>query len=94
MANGPPPPIPSQLGYYTYLLQCADGTYYTGWTTQLNKRVSVHNAGKGAKYTRGRLPVQLVQYWCFETRSEAMRFEHWLKQLPRPEKERLIQSKT
>lgn len=79
--------------FYTYMLHCADGTYYTGWTTRLAHRLDVHNRGKGAKYTRNRLPVSLLGYWRFETKSEAMRFEYWVKQLPRTEKERLIAGK-
>ena len=58
---------------YTYILRCADGTLYTGWTNDLAHRVAVHQAGRGGKYTRARLPVELVYYETFETKREAMR---------------------
>lgn len=75
---------------YTYLLECADGSLYCGWTNHLNERVQAHNAGKGAKYTKSRRPVQLVYYEVFETKQEAMRREWALKQLTRKEKLDLI----
>jgi putative endonuclease len=71
---------------YTYLLQCADGSYYAGWTTDLEARVRAHNAGQGARYTRGRRPVRLV-YWEFQpTRSAAQRREAALRHLGRSQK--------
>ena len=76
--------------YYTYILRCSDGTYYTGYTDHLERRVKVHNKGKGAKYTRGRLPVELMYYEEFETKAEAMKREWKLKQLDRGKKEKLI----
>lgn len=75
---------------FTYMLQCSDGTLYTGWTTDLGKRLKTHNAGNGAKYTRTRRPVSLVYYESFATREEAMRREWQIKQLPRKEKLQLI----
>ena len=60
---------------YTYLLRCADGTLYCGWTNHLAARVAAHNAGKGAKYTKTRRPVVLAYYEEYATRSEAMRRE-------------------
>ena len=75
---------------YTYILQCSDGTYYTGWTNDIAKRLKTHNEGKGAKYTRARLPVTLAYYEAFETKEEAMRREWEIKQLSRKEKEKLI----
>lgn len=77
---------------YTYMLECADGTLYTGWTTDPRKRLDVHNSGCGAKYTRTRLPVKLLRAWEFETRSEAMRFEIRLKSLSRAQKLRLLEN--
>ena len=74
---------------YTYMVKCKDHTYYTGWTTDLNKRMAAHNNGTGAKYTRGRGPVALVYYETFETKEEAMRREWEIKQLSRKEKEKL-----
>lgn len=75
---------------YTYILKCADGTLYCGWTNQLEARVKAHNEGRGAKYTKGRGPVSLVYYEEFETREEAMRREAAIKKLSRREKEELI----
>lgn len=75
---------------YTYILQCADGTYYCGWTNNLDRRLKAHNEGKGAKYTRSRRPVTLVYYEAFSTKEEAMRREYEIKQLPRKKKEELI----
>lgn len=75
---------------YTYLLKCADGTLYCGWTNCLEKRIEAHNTGKGAKYTKGRCPVTLAYYEAFETKEEAMRREAAIKKLSRREKEALI----
>ena len=76
---------------YTYILKCSDGTYYTGWTNDLDKRLQAHNSGKaGAKYTRNRRPVALIYYEEFEDKKEAMRREYAIKQLTRKEKEALI----
>ena len=59
---------------YAYILECADGTFYCGWTNDLEKRVAAHNAGKGGKYTRSRLPVKLVYREEFDTKEEADNF--------------------
>lgn len=77
---------------YTYLLQCGDGSLYCGWTNHLEERVEAHNAGKGAKYTKSRLPVKLVYYECFATKQEAMRREWEIKQLTRKEKLALVEN--
>ena len=74
---------------YAYMLRCADGSYYTGWTNDLDKRVRAHNSGKGAKYTKTRTPVELVYYEEFYTKEDAMSREFAIKQLTREEKERL-----
>ncbi len=74
---------------YTYLLRCADGSLYCGWTNHLAARVSAHNAGKGAKYTKSRRPVVLAYYEEFATRSEAMHREAEVKKLTKKEKEEL-----
>lgn len=71
---------------YVYLLRCADGTLYTGWTNDLHKRLAAHNAGTGAKYTRSRRPVELFYYETFETKEEAMRRECAVKRLTRAQK--------
>ena len=75
---------------YTYLLRCSDDTLYCGWTNDLEKRLTNHNAGKGAKYTKTRTPVTLVYYETFDTKEEAMRREVAIKKLPRKEKLKLI----
>lgn len=75
---------------YTYILECADGSLYCGWTNRLKERVQAHNAGRGAKYTKSRRPVTLVYYEEFDTKQEAMQREWAVKQLPRKEKLRLI----
>lgn len=75
---------------YTYLLRCADGTLYCGWTDNLEKRLAAHNSGKASKYTRSRLPAELVYYEVFETRQEAMSREARIKRLSRREKLDLI----
>ncbi len=71
---------------YTYLLRCADGTLYCGWTNRLKERVRSHNEGKGAKYTKCRRPVELVYFETFETKQEAMRREAEIKKLSRARK--------
>lgn len=75
---------------YTYILECKDGSLYTGWTNDLEKRLKAHNDGKGAKYTKSRLPVLLAYYEKFETKEEAMRREYAIKHMTRREKENLI----
>jgi putative endonuclease len=75
---------------YTYILQCADGSLYTGWTTDLEKRIIAHNSGNGARYTRGRVPVSLVYWEVQPTRSMAQRREENIKKLERGKKEELI----
>jgi putative endonuclease len=72
--------------HYVYVLRCADDTYYTGYTTDVNRRVAEHNAGDGAKYTRGRTPVELVHVEAFDGRSAALQREHEIKQLDHEEK--------
>ena len=74
----------------TYLLRCADGTLYCGWTNDLAARLAAHNSGKGAKYTRARRPVRLVYSEPHPTRGEAMRREAAIKRLSRAEKEALL----
>ena len=78
---------------YTYIVECSDGTLYTGWTNNLEKRLEAHNAGKGAKYTKTRRPVKLVYQEQFETKEEAMSREYHIKQLNRKEKMKLMKEK-
>lgn len=77
-------------GHFVYVLSCADGSLYTGYTTDVERRVREHDAGQGAKYTRGRTPVELVHTEAFESKSAAMSREYEIKQLSRAEKERLV----
>jgi len=78
------------MSNYTYIVECSDGTYYTGWTNDLDKRIKAHNDGKGAKYTKARRPVKLVYNEEFPTKEEAMSREYHIKKLPRKDKEDLI----
>ena len=80
--------------HYVYMVRCADETLYTGYTTDPERRLSEHNNGEGAKYTRGRTPVELVYLECYDTQSAAMSREYELKQLRRAEKRRLIDGGT
>jgi len=77
--------------HFVYVVECSDGTYYTGYTTNVERRVAEHNEGVGAKYTRGRRPVTLVHREAYETQSEAMQREHAIKQLRRDAKEQLVE---
>ncbi|MCC8168148.1 MAG: GIY-YIG nuclease family protein [Clostridiales bacterium] len=78
---------------YTYIVTCSDGTLYTGWTNNIEKRMRCHNSGKGAKYTKSRLPVTLAYYEEYETKEEARRREYEIKHLTREKKLQLILSK-
>lgn len=80
--------------HYVYVLSCADDTYYTGYTTDPERRLAEHNAGEGAKYTRGRTPVDLVYCERYDTKSEAMSREYEIKQLRREAKTRLVETTT
>ncbi|MDY7082571.1 MAG: GIY-YIG nuclease family protein [Halobacteria archaeon] len=77
--------------HYVYILECDDGTLYTGYTTDVERRIEEHNSGEGAKYTRGRTPVKLLYTEEFETRSAAMSREYEIKQMSRDEKEKLVE---
>lgn len=76
---------------YVYILKCSDESLYTGWTNSLEKRIKNHNSGKGAKYTKARLPVQLVYFEKYEDKIEAMKREYEIKQLTRVKKLKLIE---
>lgn len=78
--------------YYVYILNCKDETLYCGYTNDLDGRLIVHNSGKGAKYTKSRLPVEIIYNECFETKNEAMKREYLIKQLTRQEKLLLIKT--
>lgn len=77
--------------HYTYMVECGDGSLYTGYTTDVDRRTREHNTGKGAKYTRSRLPVHLVYYEIYETKAQAMKREYELKQLSRDKKLKLVE---
>lgn len=79
-----------EIKAFTYILQCNDGTLYTGYTVNLEHRLAQHNAGKASKYTRSRLPVKLVYYESFTTKEAAMQRECAIKKLTRQEKLNLL----
>lgn len=76
----------------TYILLCADNTFYTGWTNDIKKRLRQHQEGRGAKYTRGRTPVKLVYLEISKTKHDAMSREAYIKKMTRKEKEKLIEN--
>lgn len=78
--------------WYVYILRCVDGTLYTGITTDLAQRLQTHNAGTGAKYTRSRLPVEMVYSESLPSHSEALKREYTIKQLTRAQKLHLIET--
>ncbi|MBC8330715.1 MAG: GIY-YIG nuclease family protein [Anaerolineae bacterium] len=77
---------------YCYIVECSDGTLYTGWTTDLQRRVAAHNAGRGARYTKTRRPVVLVYVEPQPDRSTALKRERAIKKLPRAKKKQLIEN--
>lgn len=72
--------------HYFYVLECADGSYYAGYTNNLEKRLAAHNAGKGAKYTRAKGPSKLIHHECYDTKTAAMKAEYAFKQLTKAQK--------
>jgi putative endonuclease len=80
--------------HYVYVVECSDGTYYTGYTTDVERRVAEHNEGTAAKYTRGRCPVELRHVERYASQSDAMQREYAIKQLRRGQKERLVRDGT
>ena len=79
------------MAYYCYILECADGTYYTGWTTDPDRRLKQHNSGIGAKYTSTRRPVKLVYVETQSNRTDAMKRELAIKKMRRAQKSSLIE---
>ena len=75
---------------FVYIVECSDGSLYTGWTTDVDERIKTHNSGSGAKYTRSRLPVKLVYSEELEDRSAALKREAAIKKMTREKKELLI----
>jgi putative endonuclease len=94
MSKHPPPENPSEPAWYVYLLECADGSLYTGIARNLMQRLAKHNAGLGAKYTRGRRPVSLIWSEPVSSRSHALEREYLIKQLKRQDKLKLIRPRT
>ena len=80
--------------WFVYILECADGTLYTGMTNDIERRLEQHNAGTAARYTRARTPVKLVYQEKSENRSTALKREYAIKQLTRKQKDQLITAKT
>ena len=80
------------MSCYCYIIECSDGTYYTGWTTDPERRVSQHNKGVGAKYTSTRRPVKLVYLESQPNRTEAMKRELAIKRMKREQKGKLIET--
>ncbi|WP_276880868.1 GIY-YIG nuclease family protein [Anaerococcus tetradius] len=80
------------MSHFVYILRCADDSLYTGYTNDIDKRVDVHNKGKGAKYTRGRRPVRLVFYKEVSSMSEGLRLERTIKKFSKKKKEDLVHS--
>jgi putative endonuclease len=78
------------MPFFCYLLECSDGTYYCGWTKDVDRRVETHNKGRGARYTRARRPVKLVYFEELPSQGDAMRREHKLKQKSHDKKAALI----
>ncbi|MBX9850451.1 MAG: GIY-YIG nuclease family protein [Cytophagaceae bacterium] len=76
--------------WFVYMVECSDGTIYTGITNNIAQRIAKHNSGKGAKYTRARTPVVLKAFWTYKFKSEAAKAEYAFKQLTREEKMELI----
>jgi putative endonuclease len=79
-----------RTAHFVYLIACADHTLYTGYTTNVERRLAAHNAGSGARYTRGRRPVTLLAAWRFASKSEALRAERAIKGLPREQKWQIV----
>ena len=78
--------VPHPQAHYVYMVCCANGTLYTGYTINVERRIALHNAGKGGRYTRSHRPVSLVATWTFNSKGEALRAERAIKRLPRARK--------
>ena len=83
--------VPHPQAHYVYMVCCANGTLYTGYTINVERRIALHNAGKGGRYTRSHRPVSLVATWTFNSKGEALRAERELKRLPREQKLRVAE---
>lgn len=78
--------------FYVYILKCGDGSFYCGYTNDIEKRVEKHKSGKGAKYTRSRLPLEVVYVEEFDNKSDALKRECEIKKLSRIQKEKLVEN--
>ncbi len=84
-------PSERRAAFYVYLASCVDGTFYVGYTKNVERRIAIHNAGNGGRYTRSRRPITLVASWHFDERVEAMRAERKLKMLSHAQKRKLAE---
>ena len=82
------------MSFYCYMLECKDGSFYTGWTNNLEKRLRDHNSGKGARYTRSRLPVTLVYFEDLKNRADAMKREREIKKMNHKSKLKMVDTFT
>lgn len=83
--------LPQSNAHYVYVVRCANGSLYTGYTKDIEARIAAHNEGKGGRYTRAHRPVELIASWSFATKREALQIEYRIKQLPRQKKLKLVQ---
>ena len=83
--------LPQSNAHYVYIVRCANGSLYTGYTKNIEARMAAHNEGKGGRYTRANRPVKLIASWRFATKREALQIEYRIKQLPRQKKLELVQ---
>jgi len=83
--------LPQPNAHYVYIVRCANGCLYTGYTRNIEARIGAHNAGKGGRYTRAHRPVELIASWSFATKREALQIEYRIKQLSRQKKLELVQ---
>ncbi|WP_404787772.1 GIY-YIG nuclease family protein [Altericista sp. CCNU0014] len=81
MDDGPPTEL-----HYVYMARCTNGALYTGYSKNVERRIAAHNAGRGGRYTRANRPIELLAFWSFQTKTEALQVEYAIKQLPRPKK--------
>jgi putative endonuclease len=83
--------LPQPTSHYVYVVRCANGSLYTGYTRDIEARIAAHNEGNGGRYTRAHRPVKLIASWNFATKREALQTEYRIKQLPRQKKLELVQ---
>ncbi len=82
------------MSFYVYIIECKNGSLYTGFTRDIKRRYQAHVAGKAARYTRSFPPKKLAAYWCFDSKSDAMSVEYQIKQMSKSEKLALIAGRT